>query len=251
MPRTAATQADWTPTMRSESDIASTPNWDKTHGTIWPHHGNRDDQRRTVQSALPMAGNVDRAAGVESEKEWTPAARSDETTLAQLYANYSPSIYSHCYRYLRSAAEARDATQETFVRVLSRGIVVTCEKAAISYLYRTSTNVCLNILSKQKMESRTTAVLTMNALNVRWSEFADREFVLVLLARCGEDRAQVAIMYYVEEMSQVEIAELLGITRKTVFNRLRSMACITRDLLLHGGQDPQGRTRSSYGIRGI
>jgi RNA polymerase sigma-70 factor (ECF subfamily) len=234
--------------MRSESGIASTPNGDKTQGTIWPHHGNCDYQRRTRQSALPIAGNVDRTPGVESEKERDPAARADETTLAELYANYSPSIYSHCYRFLRSAAGARDATQETFVRVMSRGIVVTCEKAAIGYLYRTSTNVCLNILSKQKMENRTAAELAMNAPNVRWSAFADREFVLVLLARCGEDRAQVAIMHYVGGMSQIEIADLLGITRKTVFNRLRSMACIARDLLLDGGQDPQGHTRSSYGI---
>jgi RNA polymerase sigma-70 factor (ECF subfamily) len=224
--------------MRSESEISSAPNWAKTHGTIGPHQNNCDDQPRPVQSALSTAGNVDRATRVESEKARGSAARADETTLAELYASYSPSIYSHCYRFLQSAAGARDATQETFVRVISKGIVVTCEKAALGYLYRTSTNVCLNILSKQKLERRTAAVLAMNAPSVRWSEFADREFILVLLSRCGEGQAQVAIMYCVEGMSQVEIAELLGITRKTVFNRLRGMASIARDLLLHGGQAP-------------
>jgi RNA polymerase sigma-70 factor (ECF subfamily) len=223
--------------MRSESGIASTPNWDKTHGTIWPQHGNCDYERRSRQSVLPVTANVDRATGVESDEERGRTARTDETTLADLYENYSPSIYSHCNRFLRSAAEARDATQETFVRVMSRGIVLTCEKAALGYLYRTSTNVCLNILSKQKMESRTAVALTMSTPYVRWSEFADREFIRALLARCGEDQAQVAIMHYVEEMSQVEIAEVLGITRKTVFNRLRSMACIARELLRKGEQN--------------
>lgn len=240
MPRTAATQADWTPSMRSETGIASAPNCDHTPAAIWPHHGYCDSPLPTRQSALPHAANVDRAPGVkiEIERERGRTARTDETTIADLYANYSPSIYSHCNRFLRSAAEARDATQETFVRVMSRGIVLTCEKAALGYLYRTSTNVCLNILSKQKMESRTVAALAMNTPNVRWSEFANREFIRALLARCGEDRAQVAIMHYVEEMSQIEIAEVLGITRKTVFNRLRSMACIARDFLRHTGQDP-------------
>jgi len=222
--------------MRFEPGISSTPNWDKPHGTVWLHHGNGDDQRLTQQSALPVAGNVGRATGVESEKESGPAAQGDEATLTYLYANYSPSIYSHCCRFLRSAAEARDATQETFVRVMSRGIVVTCEKAAISYLYRTSTNVCLNILSKQKMEMRAATVLAMSTPIVRWPRFADREFILALLARCGEDQAQVAIMHYVEGMSQVEIADVLGITRRTVFNRLQKMACIARDLLRQGGQ---------------
>jgi RNA polymerase sigma-70 factor (ECF subfamily) len=234
MPLTTATREDWTPTMGSESEISSAPNWDKTPGTVWLHPGSCHEQRHTRQSALPNTGNVGRATGVQGDNERGPVARADETTLASLYENYAPSIYNHCCRFLRSAAGARDATQETFVRVMSRGMVVTCEKAALGYLYRTSTNVCLNILSQQKIESRTAVVLTMNTPNVRWSEFADREFILALLARCGEARAQVAVMHHVEEMSQVEIAEVLGITRKTVFNRLRSTARIARDMLRDG-----------------
>jgi DNA-directed RNA polymerase specialized sigma24 family protein len=91
------------------------------------------------------------------------------------------------------------------------------------------------MLSKQKMQTRTAAVLALNTTYVRWNDFADREFVLAVLARCGEDGAQVAIMHYVEGMSQVEIAEALGITRRTVFNRLRKMARVARDLLSRRG----------------
>jgi DNA-binding transcriptional regulator LsrR (DeoR family) len=52
-----------------------------------------------------------------------------------------------------------------------------------------------------------------------------------VLDRCGEGGAQVAIMHYLDGMSQVEIAEVLGITRRTVFNRLRKLARIAGDLL--------------------
>jgi DNA-directed RNA polymerase specialized sigma24 family protein len=48
-------------------------------------------------------------------------------------------------------------------------------------------------------------------------------------------------MHYVDGMSQVEIAETLGITRRTVFNRLRKVARIARDLL--GIPEPEGGTR--------
>ena len=49
-------------------------------------------------------------------------------------------------------------------------------------------------------------------------------------------------MRYVDGMSQVEIAETLGITRRTVFNRLRKVARIARDLL--GVAEPDaGETR--------
>jgi len=49
-------------------------------------------------------------------------------------------------------------------------------------------------------------------------------------------------MHYVDGMSQVEIAEVLGITRRTVFNRLRRLARIARDLL-GVDQDGGGTTR--------
>jgi len=157
--------------------------------------------------------------------------RGNETTLAHLYADYSPAIYENCRRFLRSPASARDATQETFVRVMARGVEWDSQEGALRYLYRVSTNVCLNTLSKQKMQTRTAAALAMDTPYVRWNDFADREFVLAVLARCGEGGAQVTIMHHLEGMSQVEIAEVLGITRKTVFNRLRKMAGIARELL--------------------
>ncbi len=171
------------------------------------------------------------ADAVEDEKERSPAFRARETALAHLYAYYSPAIYEHCRRFLHSTASARDATQETFVRVIARGTVLAFETGALHYLYRVSTNVCLNILSKQKMQARAVAALATNAPGIRWNEFADREFVLAVLALSGEDGAQVAIMHYLEGMSQVEIAAALGIARRTVFNRLRKMARIARELL--------------------
>jgi RNA polymerase sigma factor (sigma-70 family) len=67
----------------------------------------------------------------------------------------------------------------------------------------------------------------------------DREFVAAVLDRCGEAAARVAVMRYVDGMSQVEIAETLGITRRTVFNRLRKIARIARDLL--GVAEPEAR----------
>ena len=183
------------------------------------------------QSVLPIPRYAGRANGVEEERVRLPVVRGRETTLAHLYASYSQAIYEHCRRFLQSTASARDATQETFLRVMVRGVVLVIEEGALHYLYRVSTNVCLNMLNKQKMQTRTAAVLAMSSTFVRWNDFADREFVLAVLARCGEGGAQVAIMHYLEGMSQVEIAEALGITRKTVFNRLRKMARIARDLL--------------------
>jgi RNA polymerase sigma-70 factor (ECF subfamily) len=117
--------------------------------------------------------------------------------------------------------------------VLARRVILPKEDEALRYLYRVSTNVCLNLLREHNVHSRATPALLANASHVSSAEagFADREFVTAVLARCGEWGAQVAIMRYLDGMSQIEIAEVLGVTRRTVFNRLRKLARVAGDLL--------------------
>jgi RNA polymerase sigma-70 factor (ECF subfamily) len=173
------------------------------------------------------------ASAVENDKGSSKAAQASEMALASLYAKFSPAIYAHCRRFLQSPAAARDATQEAFVRVLARGVVLPREEEALRYLYRVSTNVCLNLLREHNVHTRAAPALIANTAHVNSAEsgLADREFVNAVLDRCGEGGAQVAIMHYLDGMSQVEIAEVLGITRRTVFNRLRKLARIAGDLL--------------------
>jgi RNA polymerase sigma-70 factor (ECF subfamily) len=178
-------------------------------------------------------GYAHAASAVENQRLSAAGARAGETELAALYAKYSPAIYAHCRRFLQSPAAARDAMQEAFVRVLARKVVLPKEDEALRYLYRVSTNVCLNLLREHNVHSRATPALLAKASHVSSAEagFADREFVMAVLARCGEWGARVAIMRYLDGMSQIEIAEVLGVTRRTVFNRLRKLARVAGDLL--------------------
>jgi DNA-directed RNA polymerase specialized sigma24 family protein len=51
----------------------------------------------------------------------------------------------------------------------------------------------------------------------------DRQFVQLLLDQCDETAIGVAVMHFVDGMTQVEVAEALGITRRTVYNRIRQI----------------------------
>ena len=187
------------------------------------------------EAMFPSALQVGYASptfAVEEQKQ-TESARTAEAALGALYQKYSPAIYAHCRRFLQSPAAARDATQEAFVRVIARGVVLPREEEALRYLYRVSTNVCLNLLREHSVHTRAAPTLMANASHTRSAEsgLADREFVNAVLNRCGEGGAQVAIMHYLDGMSQVEIADVLGITRRTVFNRLKKLSRIAGELL--------------------
>ena len=182
-------------------------------------------------SALQV-GYASPTCAVEDQKQ-TESARTAEAALGALYQKYSPAIYAHCRRFLQSPAAARDATQEAFVRVIARGVVLPREEEALRYLYRVSTNVCLNLLREHNVHTRAVPTLMANASHTGSAEsgLADREFVNAVLNRCGEGGAQVAIIHYLDGMSQVEIADVLGITRRTVFNRLKKLSRIAGELL--------------------
>lgn len=182
-----------------------------------------------------------------------PAPRTSTVTpicapaLGVLYGKYAPAIYAHCRRFLQSPAAAKDATQEAFVRVLSKGVVLPSQESeALRYLYRVSINVCLNTLRQTASHSRAAAALAVGHTEHEGSaepSVASREFIHAVLARCKDGDAQAAIMHYVDGISQVEVAELLGITRRSVFNRLHKLSRIANELLTQQGP-PVSKTTS-------
>jgi len=161
-----------------------------------------------------------------------------DSALATLYLQFAPAIFAHCRRLLRSQVAARDATQEAFARMLARGPSLPEGDDALRYLYRISTNVCLNQLREQRVHERAVPALEVRAGEVKTTEggHADREFVMALLDRCDEIGGAVAVMHYVDGMPQVEIADVLGITRRTVFNRLRKLEKIAAEMMRTSGE---------------
>ncbi len=112
-------------------------------------------------------GYAPRASAVENEKGSSKTTSAGETALGELYAKFAPAIYAHCRRFLQSPAAARDATQEAFIRVLARGVVLPREEEALRYLYRVSTNVCLNLLREHNVHTRAVPTLAANSPHVQ------------------------------------------------------------------------------------
>src|SRR6478752_7030559 len=69
---------------------------------------------------------------------------SAEAHAANLYERYRSPVYRYCHNRLRTADEAEDAVQSTFLRAftaLQKGVVPECE---VAWLYRIAHNVCLS-----------------------------------------------------------------------------------------------------------
>ncbi|MEA2697307.1 MAG: hypothetical protein QOI66_1578 [Myxococcales bacterium] len=190
---------------------------------------------RAVAFAIETAASERevRKDGTEGLRRETVTDGVDEAALAQLYQAYAPVVFARCRRILNSTPAAHDATQETFARLLAHSRKLLPGNESLFYLYKISTNICLNVLREQRVREHAVPELAFRATLTRSPEkgHADRQFAAALLNRCDKTSAAIAIMHYIDGMTQVEVAEVLSITRKTVFNRLRKLEALAGDLL--------------------
>lgn len=129
---------------------------------------------------------------------------------------------------LRSEADADDATQEVFVRVLRRaqddGVV---DDKPVSYLWRVATNVCLNRLrsSKRKpsesFDQDESLIDAIASVDDGVSTSALRRALDRLFGDEPETTRTMAVLHFVDGLTLEETAHEMGMSVSGVRKRIR------------------------------
>lgn len=146
----------------------------------------------------------------------------DDQKLSQLYRRYGAVIYWRCHDILRDAASAEDATQETFLRVHRHLGRVPDDEEALRWIWRVATNYCLNEVRNRRRRPQPAETLPETAargLPVDQA-LADRQLFERVVDRVAAKLRAVAWLRYVDEVDAAEAGRLLGVTERTVTNRL-------------------------------
>lgn len=158
----------------------------------------------------------------------------DDSALNELINRHREPLHRFVFRYLRDDATVHDVVQETFVRVYFKAAKFRPRSSVKTWVYTIALNLCRD---QGRWRGRHRGNVSMDA-PVRDDgprlEVADDAPVpsakaaesdrFVLLQR-GIDQLppklkEVLILYSLEERSQMEVAELLGITLKAVETRV-------------------------------
>lgn len=138
----------------------------------------------------------------------------------QAYLRYAPALQRKAERILQNREDAQDIVQTLFMDLLEEG----AEALELAYLYRAVTNRCLNMLRDKATRAR---LLQRHDVALRGpirTNCEERTIDLDLLSKlAGEldrEHAEVLVFHYFDDMSQAEIADLIGVSRKTVGVRL-------------------------------
>jgi RNA polymerase sigma factor (sigma-70 family) len=142
-----------------------------------------------------------------------------------LYRKYGHSVLRRARQILVSDDDAAEILQEVFASLVARPEQFDGRCAPSTYLYAATTHACLSRLRNRRNRHRlideqvrpwTTEVDPRSAEAV--------SMVRDLLARLSDDEARVAVYHYLDGMSQAEIAEVLGCSRRNVAKLLERVA---------------------------
>jgi RNA polymerase sigma-70 factor, ECF subfamily len=167
--------------------------------------------------------------------------RAEDDALVALVDQYASALYRVAYSVLRDPADAEDAVQETFLRVLRHRDTLGEVRDHRVWLIRIVWNIVLDRKRRAKTRPETddvaelARVLPCTGLSAEEAAAAAQHHahVLACVEQLPVKERQVLMLSAFEELSSVEIASVLGITESSVRSRLFRARNLMADLLNH------------------
>jgi RNA polymerase sigma-70 factor (ECF subfamily) len=141
-------------------------------------------------------------------------ASEDEDAFNEVVERFSGKVYAICYRVLRDEEEAKDLTQEVFVRVYLKRKSFKGKSSLYTWLYRIALNMCFSHLKKRKAHTvpihEVEGVLAARPNDATDGRIAlERALAGALEGLPPKQRAVFSLRFY-DKMSFKEIAESMG-----------------------------------------
>lgn len=173
----------------------------------------------------------------------------DDDAFSYLVEVYEDKVYRLCLRMCQDPEDARDLTQEAFVKAW-RGLRFYRQEAAFStWLYRLTGNVCLDFL-RQKKRRPTVSLSSSDEEDVQWEvpdlaptpeeqimEYSAKQTVADAMALLEEEFRMILTLRVVEELSYEEIGHILDLKPGTVKSRLARAREKLKKILLQNGNN--------------
>lgn len=150
------------------------------------------------------------------------AADRSSCRLDALYRSHRAAVFARCRRILGDGDAAEDAAQETFLRLQRRlPRVPAATDQALRWMYRVAANYCFNQLRDRRRRSHLGDDPALAPASPSpAASLVDRCLVRWMITRVPGRIRPAALLHHVEGRDQMEVARMLGVSRRTVVNRL-------------------------------
>ena len=185
-----------------------------------------------------------------SDKELAEKAKAgDQIAFEQLVIENQNKVYSLALRLVNDREEAADLAQEAFVKAWQGLSSFQGESSFATWVYRLTTNVCIDHLRKKKRREGVEPSVSLNDEESGWAEPADWESDPQLLlersergkalaralARLPDWQRRTLVLRELSGLSYQEIGDALDIDLGTVKSRIARARLSLRKILLEDG----------------
>lgn len=172
--------------------------------------------------------------------------KGDILAFEKLISSYEKKAYNIAYRMMNNEEDAKDVTQEAFIKIYKSIKNFREESSFSTWLYRIVTNVCLDELRKKKRNE--TTPLELNIENDKgtthieigmdeetpedlYERLEERQMILNTINSLKDDYKTVIILRDIQGFSYEEIASILSCSLGTVKSRINRARNALKDKL--------------------
>lgn len=156
--------------------------------------------------------------------------RRTPADVAQLYAAHASRVHRWVLRFCADV-DAEEVVHEIFVKVIERISTFRAQSSPTTWLYRLTTNHCLNRLRdrgrREELWAEHSSALW--AAPVAAAEQETVAFLRQFWRRLDEDLVEIGVFYFIDGMTHAEIARVIGCSARTVGNRLQRLQSIASE----------------------
>ena len=152
------------------------------------------------------------------------AAGPSPAEVEALYRRYAPVLHARARSILGSDEGAADAVQETFARVIRHWTSFREEASPLTWMYRISTNWCLNQLRNHKGHQKKHTdhkdeIQPEEAPRLDPVGGLDAPTLHRLLEQVDEQTRRIVVHLYFDDLTREETARLVGVSQPTLRKR--------------------------------
>ena len=139
-------------------------------------------------------------------------------------------IFRYCYYKIKNQDIAEDLTQDTFLRFLKSGYRE--QGKQLQYLYTIARNLCIDHYRKNNVDM----LIPVDDEQIKESlqmedNIAMRSDVWRVLGTLSEEDREILLLRYVNEEKDAVICKVFGISRFSLYRRLRKLRSVLREQL--------------------
>jgi RNA polymerase sigma-70 factor (ECF subfamily) len=186
--------------------------------------------------------NADRQI-LESAILVTQCQRGDREAFAGIVRLWERPLFYYLRRLASSEADTWDLLQDTWLRVYRAIKTLRDPRTLPAFLYTTARNVAVARLRlKSETEPTSSSETESGALDCAFLAFDDAEQVHHALDQLPLAQREALTLYFLQDLTIDEIAQVLGVPPGTVKSRLHYAKSAVRRIIQQGDDDA-GRTR--------